>query len=321
MITDNPIQTERIMGKYRFILLICLTSWVNTDAQAQYIQPNGIVDTSLMIQDLKQLVGQDSTVQQLRRELLIELTTSKINHPEISASEEKKAFVTSLIHQLANGKGPFSFLYKKRERKLSAREIRELSDTLTLEIIALQKSLSRLEDSVAILQARLIQIIESPIPSRATKEEATILLTTIPKLAVIDYIFQNQDSLRFCGEWEVYASGDAVFPGFPRTGMAHLLHSYLPNGAGKKGRNWSVFPYMIEYLDEYPAETFLPFDELENFILTYSFLKDYKNPSLIYEFMLANMDKPDSPGGQMLRDLILDEERKKKEEGERPDQK
>ncbi|MCF8237266.1 MAG: hypothetical protein K9I85_03865 [Saprospiraceae bacterium] len=309
------------MADYRLVILLFLTSWISADGQTRYVQTNGRVDTTLMIHDLRQLVSQDSTLQRLRRDILIELTTAKINHPEISASEEKKAFVSSIIHQLANGKGSFSFLYKKRERKLSARELRELSDTLTLEVIALQKLLSRLEDSMANLQARLIQIIESPHPSRATKEEATILLTKIPKLEVIDYIFRNQDSLRFCGDWEAYSSGDAIFPGFPRTGMAHLLHSYLPNGSGKKRRNWSVFPYMIEYLDEYPAETFLPYDELENFILTYSFLKDYKTPSLIYEFMLTNMDKPDSPGGHMLRELILEEEGKKKEEGERSDQK
>ncbi len=309
------------MAVHSLVILLFLTSWISADGQTQYVQTNGKVDTAQMIHDLKLLVGQDSALQELRSDILIELTSSKVTHPDIRASEVKKAIVTSTIHQLANGKGSFSFLYKKRERKLSAREIRELSDTLTLEVIALQKSLSRLEDSMSNLQARLIQIIESPHPSRATKEEATILLTKIPKLEVIDFIFRNQDSLRFCGDWEVYSSGDAIFPGFPRTGMAHLLHSYLPTGAGKQRRNWSVFPYMIEYLDEYPAETFLPYDELENFILTYSFLKDYKSPTLIYEFMLTNMDKPDSPGGHMLRELILEEEGKKKKKGEQPDQK
>lgn len=306
------------MDTYRLVLLLFLASWTTFDGQAQYIQSNGSVDTTLIIHDLKQLVGQDSALQELRRDILIELTSSKILHPVISASEEKKAFVTSTIHQLANGKGPFSFLYKKRERKLSAREIRQLSDTLTLEILALKKSLSRLEDSMANLKARLIQIIESPIPSRATKEEATILLTRIPKLEVIDYIFQNQDSLRFLfRDWD----DDEIYPGMERAGMSHLLFSYLPHESRKSDRNWAVVPYLIEYWDEYPADTFLPFDGLESYILSYTLLKGYKNPSLIYEFMLTNMDKPDSPGGHMLRELILKEEGEKKEEGQHSNQK
>ena len=118
------------MAVHSLVILLLLTSWISADGQTQYVQTDGKVDTAQMIHDLKLLVGQDSALQELRSDILIELTSSKVTHPDIRASEVKKAIVTSTIHQLANGKGSFSFLYKKGCCKYPSYFIRIISSVL-----------------------------------------------------------------------------------------------------------------------------------------------------------------------------------------------
>ena len=111
-------------------------------------------------------------------------------------------------------------------------------DTLSPEVVLLQKQLSAWQDSILAIQQRLILIVENNNKTKADTAFATQMLASIHTPEVLDYLFEHEPELQFGPFGSEQREEDELH----RTSMKAIRKEY------GNTRNWMVFPYLFQGL-------------------------------------------------------------------------
>lgn len=151
---------------------------------------------------------------------------------------------------------------------------------LSSQVLAYEKKLQELTDSIALIQQQLIAAIEDPSNSTRTKEKAVNVLASIHNEEVLQYLLENEKSLRFGGmdPFDTDGMGEEA----TRTAMFAILHEYL----SKTDVNWMVFPFILKYID---TEGFLEIDMIQELYGGYG-NERYRNSWYLLKFMQSNIN-------------------------------
>ncbi len=166
------------------------------------------------------------------------------------------------------------------------------SDTISNNIVLLEKQLKKWQDSIAQVQQALKKIIEDKEQQRATREKAVFTLAMIHDTKVLDYLFENEEKLRFTKinsedneslEQEKY-----------RTGMIAIRNEYfyMENTETEK---WLLLNYLLHDLKQVGFREVALVDNL------LKLPEPCKSPELLLQFMKANA----YPGSQKVFEFFL----------------
>lgn len=214
--------------------------------------------TNIITQQKAQSDPQRETVKILRERVLLELKNNK------GLSETDKTRLWMTLRNLELKKGAYAALIPQNE--------------LSSQVLAYEKKLQELTDSIALIQQQLIAAIEDPSNSPRTKEKAVNVLASIHNEEVLQYLLENEKSLRFGGmdPFDTDGMGEEA----TRTAMFAILHEYL----SKPDVNWMVFPFILKYID---TEGFL---ELGMVRELYGYGNErYRNSWYLLKFMQSNI--------------------------------
>ena len=274
---------------------------------AQYINEAG----EAMVDDIVNLLksfeplsqAQDSMAKAVIQSLLAATKSNSVLQSDI----EKKKNVFLTMVDIATQKGKFEFLtnlYKEYREK----ELRIKNDTIDKKIYALQKKYLAYEDSLKKLDNELLDIMQSPLDTRASKELASTVLGRTNNLAIADFLFQNNTLFMFkkidpeeSDYWsECGRNGDIDFVG-DKINDEDIFYTDEYGYAKVKISgitNWMAFPFFIKYWGnkEYneKLENTLCCQKAEFAIFHNMISENYKKPWLLYEFMAANVENPDT---------------------------
>lgn len=272
----------------------------------QYVNSLGNVDIDRIEQELRAL-GMHSDAQKRHiKGILRSLNLERFENPTISNSSEKPLEVANVLHQLRFRIGDFEFL--RPVDTLAILPDRAL-DTIEYRAIELENALSAILDSAEFLRQQLVKLIEAEHSTRATKEKATRVLAQSKGLSTWRYIFENGYSLEFSAKTKLEILEDESCIDCDRTGLISAVRSTvgLGSGFGFLERDWSVFPFIVEYLDD--PNLGYSGGGLE-FLWLHLLLNGYEQPWLISDFIYWNMDDKESAVAKLYQSLF-DSEREK----------
>ena len=166
------------------------------------------------------------------------------------------------------------------------------SDTISNEIMLLEKQLGRWQDSIAHVQQALKKIIEDQKQTRGTKEKAVFTLATIHNTQVLDYLFENEEKLQFTKLDS--EDSEAWEQEFYRTAMVAIGDEYFYKES-TEAEKWLLLNYLLHDIKEVSFREIA----LVNCLLTLP--ERYKSPELLLEFMCANA----SPNAQKVLEWFL----------------
>ena len=223
IILSAQVATRILSGKHLMLCAILMVLASGLSAQEQ--DALSFIDslTNIIIQQKAQSDAQKETVASLRKQLLFELKNNKT----LNKADRTRLWVT--MGNLESKQGVYAALIPKNE--------------VSEEILAYEKKLQELADSIAHIQQQLIAAIEEPSNTTRTKEKAVHVLASIHKEEVIQYLLKNEKSLRFGAmdpeDYDIQAE-EAI-----RTAMVAIFHEYF----SKPEVNWLVFPFILKYVD------------------------------------------------------------------------
>jgi len=166
------------------------------------------------------------------------------------------------------------------------------ADTISNEMVLLEKQLGKWQDSIAQVQQALKRIIEDKNQTNATKEKAVLTLVTIHDTQVLDYLFENEEKLQFT-KFD-YEDSEAWEQEFYRTAMVAISNEYFYKEA-TEAEKWLLLNYLLHDIKEVRFREIA----LVNCLLTLP--ERYKSPELLLEFMCANA----SPNAQKVLEWFL----------------
>ncbi|MBP6812287.1 MAG: hypothetical protein KA138_12245 [Saprospiraceae bacterium] len=152
-------------------------------------------------------------------------------------------------------------------------------DSLSPEVVLLQKQLSACQDSILAIQQRLMLIVENNNKTKADKAFATQMLASIHTPEVLDYLFEHEPELQFGPFGSEQREEDELH----RTSMKAIRKEY------GNTRNWMVFPYLFQGLKG------LSYSEMGIIHQWLSYPTAYNAPWLLLEFMEANASPESKP--------------------------
>ena len=284
--------------------------------EAGEVKLNDIVNILKSFEALSQ--AQDSMAKAVIQSLL---AATKSN-PLLQADIEKKKKVFLTMVDIATQKGKFEFL-TNRYKEYREKELRIKNDTIDKKIYALQKKYLAYEDSLKKLDNELLDIMQSPLETRASKEFASTVLGRTNNLAMADFLFQNYTFFMF-SDIDVGFDNDTDCWGCERNGAADFVYDkvydpdiyYTDEYGHSKVKisgisNWMAFPFFIKYwgnkeYNEKLKQTWTG-DKFEFAIFNNWICHNYKKPWLLYEFMVANVDDPDTKIMKAIGDAMKDD--------------
>ena len=226
---------------------------------AQEQDPLSFIDslTTIIRQQKVHSYVQQETEAVLHKRALSELNNNK------SLTKKESARLQKTIHDLALKKRRYTALISK--------------DEISKQVLAYEKKLQALSDSIALIQKQLIAAIENPVSTFRTKEKAVYVLASIHKEEVIEYLLKNEKNLHFGkmdpDNWHHYE--DEVY----RTAMIAIFKEYLYPEV-----NWMAFPFILQYLDTLGLSEIAMIREL------YGYGKEqYRDSWYLLKFIQANM--------------------------------
>ena len=179
--------------------------------------------TNIITRQEAQSDPQMETVAILRKRVLFELKNNK----NLSKADRSRLWVT--MRNLELKKEAYAVLIPENE--------------ISKEVLAYEKKLQELTDSIALIQQQLIAAIEDPNNTTQTKEKAVNVLAGIHNGEVIQYLLENEKSLRF-GAMDPLDTDDFDEEAI-RTAKLAIFNEYL----SKPEVNWMVFPFILKYVD------------------------------------------------------------------------
>ena len=300
-----------------------------TGLTAQFVNDAGEVKVDEIVAVLKSFEPLSHAQDSMSKAVIQSLLASTRVHPVLMSDLEKKKAVFLTMVDIATPKGKFEFLtnrfkeYREREEVLK-------NDTIDSEVYALDKKYKALQDSMKSLEMHLLDIMQSPVKTRATKRRASTILGRTNNLAIADFMFKNYTLFMF-GDYDPDNSTDCW--GCERSGAADFIGdkiydediSTVDEYGHKKVIlpgivNWTAFPFFIKYwgnkeynskLDKTWSGGLFEFAVFHNMIT-----ENYQKPWLLFEFMKANAEDPNS---KILRDIgtVIENNRRKFEQQEK----
>ncbi|MCO6489564.1 MAG: hypothetical protein J5I98_14155 [Phaeodactylibacter sp.] len=144
------------------------------------------------------------------------------------------------------------------------------------EVLAYERELKRLTDSIAVIQDQLIAVIEHPASNTRTKEKAVNVLAGIHNEQVVEYLLKTEKNLRF---GPIDPLDDDLGEETARTAMIAIYKEYF----SRHEVNWIVFPFLLKHIDAFG------FSEIGIVRRLYGYGDErFKAPWLLLEFMHAN---------------------------------
>ncbi len=271
-------------------ILITLIILFSINTQAQWINDDGEILTEKMLKELKTHPPGSEGQNTLVNKMVDSLMNVRLTHPALQGSLEKKFKLFETIQDLRMKSGEFQFLNPTppQPRYIAS------EDTISSDILHLEEKIKRLNDSLNTLYEECIPILESGYAqTRATKERAAKLLGGSRNVDHIHYVFQNDKKLTFGNSMDV-GSGDCW--GCNRSGMQGLFYS----SEDFKFERWRFLPFFIKYWGD-PDWIGQKNDLNFEFAMFSNISNDIKKPWLLYDFILANAEDPDSP---ILKDIV-----------------
>ena len=276
---------------------------------AQYINEAGEAMVDDIVNLLKSIEPLSQAQDSMAKAVIQSLLAATKSNTVLQADIEKKKNVFLTMVDIATQKGKFEFLtnlYKEYREK----ELRIKNDTIDKKIYALQKKYLAYEDSLKELDNELLDIMQSPLETRASKELASTVLGRTNNLAIADFLFQNYTFFMF-SDIDVGFDNDTNCWGCERNGAADFVYDkvydpdiyYTDEYGHSKVKisgitNWMAFPFFIKYWGnkEYneKLENTLCCQKAEFAIFHNMISENYKKPWLLYEFMAANVENPDT---------------------------
>jgi len=267
---------------------------------AQYISEDGEIDHESMISNLQQYKNGSEEQNELRNDIIKELVTAARSHPAIQDADEMRSEIILTIMELGNKRGDFFFLSPRYEAHRE-REERRANDTISMDVLMLEGRLAVMQDSIRGIYKQLKEIVEDEDQTRATKKSAITLFATSNDLNDIEYIFENNNRLRFSNlDLDFMLFGP--YYGEARTGvyavyLDKIPMDYISRNNVTLDHNWSIFPFMIKYWGDTEWNNELGERDilLEVALAQRMFLRDLNKPELLIQFMRANAEDPDTP--------------------------
>ncbi len=245
------------ISRAKYLLLGFFLILFASDLSAQQNRLNFIDSlTNIIIQQEAESDAQKATVATLREQLLFELKNNRKSY----SNEDRSHLLMTLRH-----------LEMKREDYVALVPKNEVSD----EVLAYEKKLQALKDSMALLQGQLIEAIEKPSNNTLTKEKAVYVLAGIHNEEAIEYLLKNEQKLRFGN-----VDPDDFNEEDTRTAMIAIFKEYLSEGEV----NWIIFPFIIKHLKEVGHSEIGLIRELSGYGR-----KGYLDNWYLLKFMQANM--------------------------------
>lgn len=214
---------------------------------------------------------------------------------QIAASEELRARLMQVVKHGSNEQRfSAAWLIQEIDYKMGFYKalIPEGADTISNEMVLLEKQLKIWQDSIAQVQQTLKKIIEDNEQHRVTREKAVFTLVKIHDKKVLDYIFENEEKLRFT---EINPEdNESDEQQRYRTGMVAILEEYFYK-ENTESEKWLLLNYLLHNLKQ---------NEFSEVALVESLLSQperFKSPELLLEFMYANA----SPGSQKTIEFFL----------------
>jgi len=167
-------------------------------------------------------------------------------------------------------------------------------DTISNKIVLLEKQLKKWQDSLAQVQQDLKKIIEDKEQNRATKEKAVFTLARIHDRKVLDYLFENEEKLRFTKRDYNSSNYDLEVQEMNRTGMVAIGNEYFYKESTEIER-WLLFYYLLHDLKQNGYWEMA----LVNLFLTIP--EHFKSEELLLEFMYDNSN----PGSKTTIEFFL----------------
>lgn len=215
--------------------------------------------TNLIILEPPQSEKQKTFEQELLKQLV-----KYLHNPVLTESEE--SIIWSTIDAIQFRRGVYVALQPQPK-----------PDTLSHEVVILEKKLNEWEDSITIIQKRLIEIVEEELQTRATKEKATQTLVKIHREDVLEYLMKNEEKLRF----GIFNMDDETVESH-RTAIWKIMLQIDQDNEKK----WMVFPFMMRYFRE------LGFSEMG---MIYTLLSWTNHPWSLLDFMYENASDESKP--------------------------
>lgn len=283
---------------HRFLICIILTIFIYRIGNCQYISSDGEVKIDMMVHDLNALEWLSPAQDSLSKKMILSLAYAMKENTIISKSKEKRTKLIIALNQLGTHKGSFYFL-----SPTSRNVYNKQNDTISNSIKILSANWVALYDSINKIENQFIGILESKTETNESKKYATNMLGKTSNLEVVNYLFANESKMRFgtIPMNQFYELQDDDCWGCERTGILDLFKdkvfirdSLLDTGSN---RNWIIFPFLIQYWGNSDFDTLVSSAETGNRLerLTFWRLTErYKKPWLLYEFMVANVENPDT---------------------------
>ena len=270
-----------------FILLI-LVLLCSDSLFSQYLNDNGEVLKEKIIEELKEYPDGSAEQRSLADSLITDIQIEINRHPVLQNNTELRMEGFSTLHHLKTRLGDFTFL--RRSPGPTSEELRKL-DTISAEVLAIESQIQSLNDSLYALYDQLIEITQrGEGETRATKEEAAMMIGKSPFYDHIKYIFENHTDLVFGLRIDEFGDLYHEFGGY-RSGMVGIT-SHLSNPE-KKLYSWRIMPFLLKYWgDPNWASDLYPDYETVFFI---NLMLDYNKKHLLLEFMRVNAKDPDTP--------------------------
>lgn len=214
---------------------------------------------------------------------------------QTAASEELRARLVQVVKHGSHAQRYIAVrLVQELDYKMGTYKalIPQQADTISNEMVLLEKQLIKWQDSIAHVQQALKRIIEGKNQTNATKEKAVLTLATIHDTQVLDYLFENEEKLQFTkiDSEDSEASEQELY----RTAMVALWNEYFYN-EGADARKWLLFNYLLQDIKQ---------DRFQENALIVMFLENparYNSHELLLEFMYANA----SPGSKKILESFL----------------
>ena len=216
------VATRTILGK---LILVAALMVLASSLMAQEQDALGFIDslTNVITRQKAQSDSQRETVLLLRKRVLFELKNNK----NLSEADRTRLWMT--MRNLELKKETYSALIPKNE--------------ISLEVLAYEKKLQALTDSIALIQEQLIAVIEDPSNTTQTKEKAVNVLAGIHDEEVLQYLLKNEVNLRFGAIDPLDA--DEFDEEATRTAILAIFNEYL----SRPEVNWMVFPFILKYVE------------------------------------------------------------------------